>query len=360
MSIRNSIARVDSWRRTDEGYLDATVYPTKIGVFQYVDASGAVVRELRPAEEVFSPESLRSLENKPHTLGHPPELVNSRNAKKYKTGHVYGRHAPDSDGIHTRARVLVTDEEAISAIESGKVQVSCGYTCDLDDTPGVWNGIEYDRIQRNIRYNHLASVDRARLGEDVRIVLDGFDACEIDPSSNTENFEQKLYNIDGGDDKMSENQTIQLDGQNLQLSNDAAAIVRSAFDALQARYDELQARYLDLQKKYDEATSVDIDKLVNQRIQLIENAKKLNHSAKYDGLDDVGIMKMALGNDFEGKSEDYIRARFDAALELASERTAAQDAISRMDTASHTDDPIEIIRQKQIAEMYRGVLTNAN
>lgn len=57
---------------------------------------------------------------------------------------------------------------------SGLRELSLGYSLDLDETPGVWNGQPYDAIQRNIRINHLALVEKARAGEQARLNIDGF------------------------------------------------------------------------------------------------------------------------------------------------------------------------------------------
>ncbi|MGB1276011.1 MAG: DUF2213 domain-containing protein, partial [Nannocystaceae bacterium] len=68
---------------------------------------------------------------------------------------------------------VMTDKATIEAIESGKRQVSNGYMADYDMTPGVTpDGQEYDAVQRNIRGNHIAIVDRARCGP-VCAVADG-------------------------------------------------------------------------------------------------------------------------------------------------------------------------------------------
>jgi hypothetical protein len=60
-------------------------------------------------------------------------------------------------------------------IDAGKRELSCGYRCTYDWTPGVWNGEAYDCVQRNIRGNHLALVKNGRMGPEVA-VLDHSDA----------------------------------------------------------------------------------------------------------------------------------------------------------------------------------------
>jgi len=190
MSVtRTAISRIDGgFTKTDEGFLDVTVFPTKVGIFNYLRSDGSIRRELRSREEVHKADSLKTLINKPHTNDHPPKNLNSRNVKAYKTGHVYGDHVVHDDGIHTRARLLVTDQDAIDDIEQrNKTPVSCGYTCDMDETPGIDPEFgEYDAKQLNIRYNHLSSVWKARAGDGARITQDSdddfvrFDAYEID------------------------------------------------------------------------------------------------------------------------------------------------------------------------------------
>lgn len=49
-------------------------------------------------------------------------------------------------------------EKVLSEIRNGqKRDVSIGFTFDTDNTPGVWSGIKYDYVQRNIFLNHLAA-----------------------------------------------------------------------------------------------------------------------------------------------------------------------------------------------------------
>lgn len=53
--------------------------------------------------------------------------------------------------------IEVFDRKLIKKIKDGKTDVSIGFFCDLDETPGKFNDEEYDAIQRNIILNHLAA-----------------------------------------------------------------------------------------------------------------------------------------------------------------------------------------------------------
>ena len=62
------------------------------------------------------------------------------------------------------------DKTAIAGIETGQViELSCAYRYDADMTAGTINGVAYDGVMRNIRFNHLALVDVGRAGSDVLV-----------------------------------------------------------------------------------------------------------------------------------------------------------------------------------------------
>lgn len=123
----------------------------------------------RPAEEVFHRDSMRSFAGAPVTIEHPAEQVTPANWKDHAVGEV----ASDDivkDGEAIRVPFLLRDAAAIDAVLAGKREVSMGYDCSLDWTPGqTVDGKPYDAIQRGIRINHLAIVDKARGGPTLRI-----------------------------------------------------------------------------------------------------------------------------------------------------------------------------------------------
>ena len=45
----------------------------------------------------------------------------------------------------------------------------------MEEAPREWQGQPYDAIQRNIRVNHLALVEKARAGDSARLNIDGED-----------------------------------------------------------------------------------------------------------------------------------------------------------------------------------------
>lgn len=64
----------------------------------------------------------------------------------------------------------VFDQEGIDYIESKALgELSAGYAYEAYMTAGTWNGIKYDGIMRNIHGNHVAIVERGRIGSDAII-----------------------------------------------------------------------------------------------------------------------------------------------------------------------------------------------
>lgn len=156
--------------KTPEGYLicvDAVLARTgkqsymRSELFDTDDESEVDV-DRRP-EEVFSPQTLASFENKPITVEHPNEDVNSENFKEYAVGFVRDVHQGEVDGQPVILGTLVIqDAKTIEEIENGQhTDLSCGYDCDIDDSENPQ--------QRNIRGNHVALCEQGRAGN-ARIV----------------------------------------------------------------------------------------------------------------------------------------------------------------------------------------------
>ena len=167
-----------------EGYL------TSSGVFAYPQEDGTILREWRPPGEVADATSIDSLRLSPVTIEHPKEQVTIDNHKDLAVGTVgddvrietqwpdtaapiNGRDSAAPD-VKVRCRLVLTDARAIALIEAKELpEVSCGYTADLDMTPGVTpDGQGYDAVQRRIAYNHLAIGVVGRQGPGVSIRVD--------------------------------------------------------------------------------------------------------------------------------------------------------------------------------------------
>ncbi len=153
--------------RTPEGFLICYDAPlARTGEMLYgpgetpvdVGADGLAHIE-REASEVFRPETLQSAEGKPVVNEHPVHDVTPETWKKLALGHIMNVRrgsGPESDLL--LADLLIADKDAIDLIESGKRELSCGYSADYDQfAPGFGR-------QRNILINHVALVEQGRCG----------------------------------------------------------------------------------------------------------------------------------------------------------------------------------------------------
>src|SRR5699024_6017608 len=168
MQFTDIYALDKSSRMTDDGYLVTSVKAARTGIQDYrgdeVGKPGKdVVRIYRPEEEVFSAASMGSYSYHPMTDDHPDEMVDADNWREYAVGFVGGDVARDGDYI--RVPLAVMDAKTRDKVRDGKRELSMGYTADMDWTPGeTESGEHYDAVQRNIRINHVALVDKGRAG----------------------------------------------------------------------------------------------------------------------------------------------------------------------------------------------------
>lgn len=301
-------------KKTTEGFLVADGMPTRAGIFIYRRADGSEIRELRSPDEVFAPNSLASLAAATLTFGHPTEPVSADNSVGLSVGHLGETITHDSKNVI--AKVYVKDAKAVAAVMAGSQQeLSCGYTCDVDETPGTYQGERYDTVQRNIRYNHVALVRTGRAGPENRIRLDSNDAVEIETTPK-ECTVHKIK-IDGVDYEVSES-VQQAVNQSAEKRDAEVAKLQAKADSLQG---ELQKAQAELQVARDPKA---IASAVEAKLTLVKVADRA--SVKCDGMDDEAIRKAVVakvkpGITLDGKSAAYVEAMFD----IASQELAAKD-----------------------------------
>lgn len=128
------------------------------------DDDDEIVVERTP-DEVFSPETLASFEGMTVTILHPEDddgnikFVDPDNWRELAVGHVQNvRQGAGSQSDLTIADLIIKDEAAISYIENGLREVSCGYDAEYKQTaPGKAK-------QYQISGNHVALVPNGRAG----------------------------------------------------------------------------------------------------------------------------------------------------------------------------------------------------
>ena len=333
--------------KTPQGFLRADALPTRAGVFTYRRGDGTVVRELRLPEEVFNSDSLATLAHAPLTDGHPSEPVNPSNVKALAIGHM--GETPERQDEHVCVPVYVTDAEAIKKVETReKLELSGGYYCDLEEKAGVYEGQAYDKIQRNIRYNHVALVERGRAGPENRIRLDANDGIQIDESN--EEYSMDKITIDGVDYEVSP--TV------AQAFAKREAAQKSALEAAQAEAQALSAKVSGLEiaaKKADEdlAQAKDpkvIAEAVKARLALVTIAEK--NGVKHDGLSDDEVRRAVAekyGFKLDGKDAAFVAAAF----EIASEKLDKQNVANLRQATTTTPVRNDSVEQPKNAEEAR-------
>lgn len=304
---------VSGTRMTNDGYLVADCRVARTGIQEYMGyelgpdkQSDKSYRIYRPEDEVFKKDALQSYAYRPITMGHPPEGVTADNWKKEAIGTVGGDVARDGDYI--RVPMMIADANAIKSISDGTRQISMGYSCSLDWTPGTApDGTAYDAIQRDLRMNHAAIVPAGRAGPE----------CRLGDSSRARTSQQK-------DTPMTK--TVTIDGKSYEVADDAVAAIAKLQADNKAQADTLK----------DAVTQIDAAKEVIKTAKADrEAAEKAAADAKADA----------------DKAEAAKKATADVqktAAELIDTMEKAKKAVPDLDVKGKTSDAIkkEVVSKK--------------
>lgn len=157
------------------GWLEVKDNPiSKVGVFDYLGFEiGAPIPEkiykvYRPQEELASTETIDSFKLMPFVDEHEMLGKDGTPAETKGIQGVIGERVY-FEYPYLRGNIKILSNSALNQIDGGKIELSPGYRCVYDFTPGEFNDERYDAIQRHIRANHLALVDEGRTGADVAV-----------------------------------------------------------------------------------------------------------------------------------------------------------------------------------------------
>lgn len=335
------------FKRTAQGFLRVNARLSKAGIFSYDNG-----REYRSEEEVFRADSLESLKGAPVTDLHPAEkssdsFVTPANTREHIIGITEG---VERDGPYLKGSLIIFNEGAIKAIESGeRKEISLGYKCRLDTTPGSANGEAYDAIQRDIIINHVAIGPKGwgRAGPDCAIrtdstILKGQDVTE----------------------------TIRIDGIDIALSKDSISNLlaekRRELNELRGRFDAIG---LELEKEKAARVALEdpavLENRVQSRLSLIEKCRSLlGQDYKCDGKSDAEL-KLEVINKFYPDSsipkedQSYIEGMFNAicGLEVRNDSLAAARKAINQDTQKSNESYEKWLEQS--AKLWSTPLTGS-
>ncbi len=340
--------------REKNGWLRVDGFLTRTGVFTYKRADGSEIKEYRPADEVFNSDTLDSFAAVPLTDDHPPEgFLTSDNTAQYQKGVII---RPHQDGKFVRSQILVTDKALIEKMEAGKNELSGGYICDLEDSPGEFEGERYDAIQRNIRGNHVALVSVGRAGPEVRVRLDSTDAAMVASTTTVSEVSKEhtmKIRIDGVDYEVSESA-----GQAFEKASGAfaaeAKASKIALEQATARADAAEAEAK--QVKADLAAApAKIKSEIVARVALEGAVAKVLSETKLDELADIEIKRAfaakVMDMKLDGKGDAYVEAMYDVATKKAADAPTALEVArtESLPVKKADSDSIEAAKAKYYA-----------
>lgn len=310
-------------RRTADGYLVSTPRIARTGIQEYQAGELGIaalndetpIRVYRPEDEVFHADSLHSMAHRPVTVEHPTTLVDAGNWKEYAVGLTGDEVVRDGEFI--RVPMSVMDSRAIADVMDGKVELSVGYTADLDWTPGTTpDGQTYDAVQRNIRGNHLAIVDAARGGKELRVI----DAKPSTRETPTMTQVMRKMIVDGisfeVDDTGHEvlqrhirdmEEKEKTDAERIkELEDELEELKTKAKDAEEEKEtQDAKIATLESQVKDAELTPQKLDDAVKARAVLVDAARKLKPDVTVDGKTDAEIRKEVVAAKLGDAAKDW-------------------------------------------------------
>jgi len=350
-------------RETSEQFLKGNAIITRAGVLDYWDPKlNKIRREYRPPEEVFHPDSLESLRLAPIVNDHPYDLpdglITPDTVKTRQIGSIGSNIvaldkseilAEDIDSsYYVAADLIITALDGLSDVRDKRPALSAGYTCTLE--PAL-PGTGYDFIQRNIRYNHVAIVNRARAGAQARINLD---AAHAEILYHEEGFmadNLKTVKLDGVDYQAEapviaeyNKATTRADAAEKQLAELKSTLsrVEGERDTAKEQITKLDAEVAELKTKQLDASAI-AEKA--KRLVAIRSVAEKVGVTNLDSMDELDLMKAVIMQKFpeaklDAANEAYIQGRYDGILGILDKETANEGSargVVPVPATSHAD-----------------------
>lgn len=302
----------------DNGFLRVTGKAARTGVYEYLACELGLndrnpmdtVRVYRPEEEVFKDASLESYKNVDVTNDHPSEFVDAKTYKKTSVGHVI---SAERDGDFVSVDIIVKDDDSIKDIESGKTQLSPGYSAVYVQENGVAPcGASYEFKQTSIDVNHLAIVSRGRGGNQVRLN----DKQTINP----EKTMKKIVLDSGRSVELEDGATATLIQDSFDRLTQQVKDSSSELETVKATSDAQAEKIAKLEADLKAATDSDeLKAKLSELAQVKDSAVKIaGKEFTCDSVDAMEIKRAALSQvrdsiDWTKKSDEYVSAAFDFA-----------------------------------------------
>ena len=328
----------------DSGAMVAPCTIARTGIMQYrASECGAMFADRDPNSivkiatletDLFDKDSIESYRSAPITVNHPEVDVDISNAKELQKGNLDS--VPFADGNQLSGTIVINDADTLKLIDGGLDQLSSGHTCTLVLAD---EGQEYDAFKTNIRANHVALVESGRAGT----------ARIADEATET------LTKLTDTETKLADTETKLADTET------KLADVKRNKEVISAKLEATQEKLADTEKLLKEAelkvSDEAIDKLVDTRLTFVKEVATLSD------MDITGmsiaeakrkVVAQLLDKDISNKSDTYVEARFEIALEDSDETSPMSTLLSRQVVETVLEDtvleetPAEIARKNMI------------
>ena len=220
---------------------------SKAGIFEYLGSTinapqpDKIYRVYRPESELSDPACIQSFQLIPWVVEHDMLGEGEMPAEKKGIEGVIGQDVFfDEDKQELKGNIKVFSDRLCELIDSGMKELSLGYKCQYDFTPGSVDGEHYDAVQRNLRGNHLATVEEGRMGKDVAVL---------------------------------DHAVITFDSKDFVMATKTAHRAKKA----QATHDEQEPNYDEMMMEKDVLSLEDITKVLKEIMPLMGQLEKLNN-----------------------------------------------------------------------------------
>jgi hypothetical protein len=377
-AIRYDRATIELVESTDE-FMRFKVALAQPGVYSYEYPDGRILREAKLPGDLFREETIASAKGIPVTMDHPPVLVTKDNYKEYAKGAISD---PRVEENFLWADETVWSSELMEALKANKkVEVSLGLRCKLDRTPGEYNGEAYDVRQFDMIINHVAHVDKARLGSEIKAYLDSADRTINDIAFVTDDKSEEIPAREG--DKMDlswiegmkktlsglrkdsvaepvkdSDGTIPDPDKKTDTETDKTKSDSDEIANLQSQLTMYKELVGNLKAMLEQALSpVTQDALASKRLKVIESIKAIDPDFKMDGLSEKQMKLHAISKvmpfdnsvRLDSVGNDVIDVRYEACLELARQKALIGN-VSQGTNSTRTDasQDIETLKQARL------------
>ncbi|MCM1513222.1 MAG: DUF2213 domain-containing protein [Oxalobacter formigenes] len=260
---------------------------------------------LDPAKEYYGYRPAEEIEKAADTFNGLPLMllhheISAENPKKeYQVG-TLGTNAKWEAPYLTNS-LVITDSAGIMAVENDLCRdISLAYFYDPDFTPGVFNGVPYDFVIRNIRGNHGALVEKGRAGKDVIVA----DSADLSTKRGEKSLMSKLINFFRG--------AMDSDPE---IAKEALAVARESLAKPQveekveiAEDEDKQAKINEIVKSFDGLLSEEEEKKLRDTLADLAYSKATGESKiaqKVDGEDSLNTAEAyAYGEKKEREREE--------------------------------------------------------